>query len=311
MVAERTFTWPVLIFVAVLIAFGEFFKEPIGICLLLVCVFEVCCHFIVWHQTYISICDNSIVIERNVITRKKNMIGIKNISNVNMERTLFEMLLGTSKVKLDTNSMTTADQTDVKILLKKADALELQKYILDLIKPKETEANLKTEQTEEYCVEETVSDILWHGIFDNSILSAVILAVFLLGVAEMPLDILGKMNFVWFMVGILSVIAVSVLFSVIKNLVLYSNFKMKRIGDKLEISYGTVRRSNYTIPIDKVNALKLKQSFRARVTGRYMGEIINVGIDDEGENEQVFLLPYCSKAQLIDDLGRLLPELQC
>ena len=35
---------------------------------------------------------------------------------------MLEMLLGTCKVKLDTNSMSTSDKTDVKIILKKAEA---------------------------------------------------------------------------------------------------------------------------------------------------------------------------------------------
>lgn len=77
---------------------------------------------IVWSKTYISIQDQTIVIEQNTLNRKKNTIGIKNISNVNTEQNLFEMLLGTYKVKLDTNSLSTADKTDVKIVLKKAHA---------------------------------------------------------------------------------------------------------------------------------------------------------------------------------------------
>ena len=73
---------------------------------------------VVWSKTYISIAENTIVIERNTLNRRKNTIGIKNISNVNIEQNLFEMLMGTCKVKLDTNSLSTADKTDVKIVLK-------------------------------------------------------------------------------------------------------------------------------------------------------------------------------------------------
>ena len=47
---------------------------------------------IVWSKTYISIQDQTIVIEQNTLNRKKNTIGIKNISNVNTEQNLFEML---------------------------------------------------------------------------------------------------------------------------------------------------------------------------------------------------------------------------
>lgn len=71
------------------------------------------------------------------------------ISNVNTEQNLLERLLGTCKVKLDTNSMSTADQTDVKIVLKKADAEQLKGNIMKLMRqckgeeePAETEAFL-------------------------------------------------------------------------------------------------------------------------------------------------------------------------
>lgn len=76
----------------------------------------------VWAKTYICIEENAVVIERGAMNKKKNTIGIRNISNINLEQNLFEMLLGTCKVKLDTNSRSTADSTDVKIVLKKADA---------------------------------------------------------------------------------------------------------------------------------------------------------------------------------------------
>ena len=62
-----------------------------------------------WAKTYISIQNQAIVIEVNTLSSKKNTIGIKNISNINLEQNLFEMIMGTCKVKLDTNSMSTAD----------------------------------------------------------------------------------------------------------------------------------------------------------------------------------------------------------
>ena len=84
---------------------------------------------LVWARTYIYLEDNAIVIEKNTVNKKKNTIGIKSISNINLERNLFEMLVGTCKVKLDTNSLSTADKTDVKIVLKKADAERFRREV--------------------------------------------------------------------------------------------------------------------------------------------------------------------------------------
>lgn len=98
--------------------------------------------WIIWSKTYISICDNSIVIERNTWNKKKNTIGLKNISNVNTEQNLLEMLLGTCKVKLDTNSMSTSDKTDVKIILKKAEAEQFRLYVMKLMQGQEGEGEI-------------------------------------------------------------------------------------------------------------------------------------------------------------------------
>ena len=50
---------------------------------------------------------------------------------------MLEMLLGTCKVKLDTNSMSTSDKTDVKIILKKAEAEQFRLYVMKLMQGQE------------------------------------------------------------------------------------------------------------------------------------------------------------------------------
>lgn len=63
-------------------------------------VILVAWQILVWARTFISIDGTTLVIERNTLNRKVNTIGIGNISNVNTEQNLFEMLVGTCKIKL-------------------------------------------------------------------------------------------------------------------------------------------------------------------------------------------------------------------
>ena len=134
--------------------------------LVLACIYQL----LLWSKTYISICDNSIVIERNTLHKKKNTIGIKNISNVNTEQNLFEMFLGTCKVKLDTNSMSTADQTDVKILLKKTDAEQLKSYIMKLMRQcKGEEEPVETQEVMVWNLEAQTKDMVKHGFLSINI----------------------------------------------------------------------------------------------------------------------------------------------
>ena len=72
-----------------------------------------------WYKTWIIIGSETLSIERNTIRSVKNTVGIKNISNVNLNQNLFEMLIGTCNLKLNTNSLSTANSTDIKLILKK------------------------------------------------------------------------------------------------------------------------------------------------------------------------------------------------
>ena len=88
---------------------GKWLLVNLGLILFFLVVISI--QIAIWSKTYISVQDNAVVIERNTLNKKKNTIGIRNISNINTEQNLFEMLLGTCKVKLDTNSRSTADST--------------------------------------------------------------------------------------------------------------------------------------------------------------------------------------------------------
>ena len=52
----------------------------------------------------------------NTINKKINTFGIKNIANINIEQNIFERIISTCKVKIDTDSRSTADETDIEIV---------------------------------------------------------------------------------------------------------------------------------------------------------------------------------------------------
>lgn len=98
------------------------------------------------------------------------------------------------------------------------------------------------------------------------------------------------------------------MWDIVKGFLKYYDFKVKRRGDKLYLRYGLLKKVNYTIPVDKIQAVRLNQSLLARVTGRYMVEIVNVGMGDNTGEEQSFLVLYCKKEQMKERVKMLLPE---
>ena len=332
---------------------GKWLLVNLGLILFFLVIIAL--QFAVWSKTYISLQDNAVVIERNTLNKKKNTIGIRNISNINTEQNLFEMLLGTCKVKLDTNSRSTADSTDVKIVLKKADALALKQEVTRRLRAAESGAGqgfsagaraassaafpaafpaqqaaagapgeaLRGEammpagdaaEAEDYDVRSDLADILQHGFFSVNILSVAVIILGIAGAVRTVFQIVGDPDAAQTLIGaasgvlVAALIVASALWDTVKDFVRYYDFRAKRRGDKIYIRYGFFKKVEYTVPVDKIQALRLKQSFVARLGKRYMAEIVNVGMGDDNDEKNSFLILYSTEAKLNEKLSALLPE---
>lgn len=307
---------------------------------------------LVWARTYISIEENAIVIEKGRVNKRKNTIGIRNISNINLEQNLIEMLFGTCKVKLDTNSRSTADSTDVKIVLKKCDALWFQQEVTRKMEepagaipaaagmPRgvsgmasetadgygdvtgESAYDRKSIQStysvlrelKDYDVRAGIADIIQHGFFSVSIISVAVFVLVIIGTVISAAEVIGRADLMASLAGAAAGILVSVfiilstLWDTVKDFVRYYDFRAKRLKDKIYIKYGFFKKVEYTIPVDKIQALKIRQSFLARIGHRYMAEIVNVGMGDEQAEKNSFLVLYCKEDKLKERLTLLLPE---
>ena len=106
------------------------------------------------------------------------------------------------------------------------------------------------------------------------------------------------------LVGFLSL----TLWPTIKEFIKYLNFNIERKKDKVYLSYGLFKKVAYSVPVDKINGIKLSQTWIGRITGRYMVEIVNVGMDDDEKEANTFFLPYNEIETLQEQLHLLLPE---
>lgn len=293
----------------------------------------------IWFKTYIYLEDNAVVLEKGSVNKKKNTIGIRNISNINLEQNVLEILLGTCKVKIDTNSRSTADSTDLKIVLKKADAQWFKQEIMGRMRaagseipfPGEAESIVRgtapagekggetpqaARDSEEsgYDVTTDIGDILRHGLYSVSIVSVLILLLVLVGSVVTAVQTLSSPHLMQSLLGAAAgvmsaaIIVMSALWDTIKDFIRYFDFRAKRRGNRLYIKYGFFKRVEYTIPVDKIQALKIRQSFVARIGHRYMAEIVNVGMGDEAAEKDSFLALYCTEEKLREQISLLLPE---
>ena len=297
--------------------------------LLLLLVFVVVLVFmlgyqtILWAKTYITIEENTLVIERNTLNKKRDTIGLKTVSNVNLEQNLLEMILGTCKVKLDTNSLSTADQTDVNIVLKKADAEQFRAWVL--AKAEGQQVQMADENVSaEVCIAKadvppsdesfdrngavthgSIGELMRHGLFSIRIFN-LILIIGVLFFCVIAYQDEGIPSFD-VLISLITFLALT-LWPTIKDFIKYLNFRIERKKDKVYLSYGLFKKVAYSVPVDKINGIKLSQTMIARIAGYYMVEIVNVGMDDDEKEANTFFLPYNTLKDLQSQLHQLLPE---
>lgn len=268
-----------------------------------------------WSKTFIYIQDKSIVVEQHTLQKKKNTIGIKNISNVNTEQNLFEILVGTCKIKLDTNSLSTADETDVQIVLKKKEAEVFRNAIMRLMQEDNEKVIQEPAEDEfKWDIKAELPELLTHGLYSINILS-LLLALscgfgIVLSVIKTIQNGFANEGILGTMIGFITIFLVLAgsIWDIVKGFVKYLDFKIARREDKIYISYGIMKRVRYTIPVNKISALQFHQTIFARLTNRYMVKIINIGMGDNKEEAESFFLPYHKLPLLQQQLEKLLPE---
>lgn len=267
-------------------------------------------NILVWRKTWIYLDGKAIIIEKNTLNKKVDTIGLSNVSNVNLEQNLFERIFALYKIKLDTNSMSTAKGPDMKIVLGKKKAEEFRKEIMLIIEGKE-QSSVNENKQEIYDIKYKFSHVVRHAIYSTPILSVIALIgsgiALAFQITGMVSDSSNEVN-VKTIIGILLVV-ISFASKPFKDLFKFYDFKVGRKGDKLYLSYGFLTKRKYTIPVDKINAIIIDEPPFSRILKRRNAEIVNIGFGDEAA-ETAQLLLSSKKEEFKMNLQKLLPEFE-
>ena len=278
--------------------------------------------FLIWRKTWITIDDNLVIVERNTLNRVKNTIAIENISAVNMERNLFERIVGTYRIKMDTNSLTTASETDISIVFDEKTAIGFRKLVLERMNTlkgnTETKALSEERQPDQLFESQMEGKKFFHSNFSEMIMHA----FYSMPLFSLIISIAGVGFMVWYVAnfgfisfieealgGFLAVVFVvlAAVFNVLKRFVAYYDFTVYRDGKDIHVRCGLIKQRSYTIPVDKIAALQIEQPFFSRMFKKYSVKVVTVGVGDEdGESSNITM--SLSIDQLREQLQELVPE---
>lgn len=284
-----------------------------------------------WRKTWITVDESSLTISRNTINQSIDTIGIKNISNVNIERGILEMILGTCKVKIDTDSRSTADKTDVVIFLKKDMAEALRSHLLSAVNTHSAPETSLRESTsaenstaiippvdDSYDVFYSTKNVISHCLFSASLFSIFVclagilaligLIIYTLNTPEQSVD--AMISRIMEFISTIMLIATTFcafIYTIIKDYFIYYHFRGRRRGNTIQLSFGLFKQRSYEIPVNRIHSIIISRPLLSRLFKRCYVDLVCVGVGDE-KDENVRLLLSIQEKYVAEALHRLLPE---
>ena len=264
-----------------------------------------------WKRTTFYIDGVDFVYERKTMFRASSRLPIQNIAVVNVERSIFERLIGTAKVKIDLNSSHTANSTDFKFVLREQQALELKNKLTDI----------KQTLTEEQTVEETeelqepreqiaffgVGEALRHKLLFMPVIQTLITLTVLFVLPQLRLSGDYNMSRLWYL---LIVAVIGWIGSIVSGTLNLGNYRIERDSRMIYISCGVLNQKHYMFETEKINAVIIRKPLLARMFGMASIDLAVVGLGNE-RNETTHLSLVTDKRRIETILHACVPEFVC
>ena len=243
-----------------------------------------------------------------------------------MERNLFERIIGTYRIKMDTNSSTTANKTDISIVFSYKKAVAFRNAVMQkmhelkgiTLQDSSVENSVTREKAEQdpWTADENLEgktvyryspkDMALHCLYSASIFSLLVTIAGIVGFI-IYVNIFSIQSFMQNVLGgaiALILLVLGSAYSLIKKFITYYDFRVYRDEKELHLRYGLIKLRSYTIPVDKITCLEIQQPVFSRIWKRYQAKVITVGVgDEEGESSNLTMaLPKDMFLKQLDDL---------
>lgn len=302
------------------------FKFNIGklIMLCILTVLLILKNLLKWRNTKFSIKQGMVNYEIGIISKKKISIPIDKITTIDISENIFESIFNTKRVKIDSGSVNLEkDDSEIKMVLKKDLALYIRKCIRN-----STEKNYKYDDEVKESFEVSTKDLFISAITRNNLG----FGIGLLFAANrfshkiddvLEIDLLTKISnhidmksvykqsvlyLLYFVVGItILFLILSIILSIVGTVIKYYGFKVYKSNDCIVVEYGLINKKSYSLPIESIHAIKLKQNFIKQKFKLYRIEVSTVGYGDES-GEEAIIFPIANKEKTDIIINTLLPE---
>ena len=319
-------------------ASGMMILIVIGALLLMSVIMLAFCAF-KWYYTFVSAEENTLIYESGKFIKKRVAIPFEKINTLDMGRNLFERMVGTCRLKVDTGAYSQNQEknnAEMNLVFSLKEAEEIRSFIL-----RRAELDSRAEDAEtgritvaakepDWVIRAGIGDFVLYGLTSSSVWKLFWIVVagifFVAEIAQGFLDqafdaampyiekavgIISGTNVVLVLLGMVIFFLLSALISdvwtVIWAAIRFADFRVAREGRNVIVRYGLITVKNYTLQVRNIHALIIRQNVFQQMLGRCSVEAVCMGFGDE-KTETALLLPIIKTGDLNKLLSVILPE---
>lgn len=306
--------WPAIL---VVVFQEKIFKDMLllGIAVIVLLVLLVI-HTILYYLNFLFYISNGeFVLKKGYFRKKILTVPLDRIQSVNTKQNLIQQVLDVVTLEIDTAG-SVAKELKIQAL-EKSFAIELQKQLRPVdLKKTATGSDLQEEEpagtTEEVILKLTPPDLLRIGISQNHLGAALIILAFGFQIFQQIQDLFAEKtekyssefvgfisNSSWALITFLVIffLIVAVLFSLIRTVLKYFDFKLIKNEGTYRIESGLLNKRNVIIPHGKVQELKWETGPLKRLFGIYH-LVFKQAVSDQNRRQQLVDAPGCLSTHL-------------
>lgn len=285
----------------------------LGIILLMI-VYSV----ITWYKTFFLIKDNTLIYQTGALQKKVLNLSIEKITTIDLGENLINKVFGTVRLKIDSGSVKSG-KAEIDIVLKKSDAINIS----DMLHGKKVHSD-EEEFGRRFCV--TGFELFLTAVTKNMLLLGLgifssmyaflddIFKAFNINYSDFLTGFINAetilnssiINIIIYIIeGVLIVWLLCIVLSIVVTFIRFYNFTIYKTKDHIKISYGLINSKSFSLPIENIQAVILKQNFIKQKFGLYTIEVSSVGYGNEAKEEAI-LYPIAKKKLVIELLEEFL-----
>jgi len=254
-----------------------------------------------WRTTTIEFGEQDFTVRHNFISRKVSVIPYTRVAAVNINRTFFDRLAETATLQFNVNSAVNAARPEAAFCFPMPLADEIRDFVYARTFRSASGADRDAEH--ESLVSFTPAQVIAHVFLSQPTSQLIVAAFFLVFTVAATLFQSGG----GVLVGLV-MLAVQEIIPLVSRLLRYYGFRMYRDGNTICLQHGAIHQYRTEFDVAKVNAVRIRRPFLARMLGRSCleAEVVGINAKDGDVTPTLCLLMPADDAEQL--LRVILPE---